>query len=781
MRGRALWIGAAAAIACGTIVFAAPGITTLPTGWRIRGPEGAVATVGSLPQGLAVSRDGTRVIELESGYRKPMLRVLDAVTLAEVRTVSLVAAYGTPLRDPDGDGVWVNVAGSFQEQIAHVDTTSGAVDRDVSLPVPFYPVALARAPDGTLAVAGDLADRVAFVDPASERITAMAAVGRHPAALAFSADGKTLYVADRGASQIDAVDVASHTVRARIAVGLHPVALAIDAQRLYVADADDDDVAVVELAGERVAARVRVPVARPDAVGASPNALVLDGDRLYVSCGAANAIAVFRTTATGLTPLGAIPTGWYPTAVAADRARGVLYVADGKGESSHANPKYAVPPDATRPTNPAPAQYVADQLVGSIRRVAIPDDAALARGLTDVRELAQHEGVPPSAIVRAGGPVRHIVYVIKENRSYDQVLGDVAGADGDPALVLFGKKITPNQHAIAGRFGVFDRFFENAHISADGHNWTTAAFANDYLERMWPQNYANRRAPYDFEDAAEASIPHAGYLWNLAAAHGITLRNYGEFVGGGPVKPTPVSVSDDGLRANTDRGFPGFDMNVRDVDRVVEWKREFDAYERTRTLPQLEIIRLPRDHTSGTRAGTATPGAMVADNDLAVGRIADAISHSPDWSSTAIFVVEDDAQNGPDHVDEQRAPFWLISPYAAGGVQHTPYTQASVLRTMEIILGLPPLSAYDAGARPLSAAFRPTPNLQPFDALPAEVDVDATNARTAYRAADSARFDLAEADRVDDALMNDVLWHAVRGSRATPPPFGRFPRERDGR
>ncbi|HZX68005.1 MAG TPA: hypothetical protein VFE70_03920, partial [Candidatus Elarobacter sp.] len=224
----------------------------------------------------------------------------------------------------------------------------------------------------------------------------------------------------------------------------------------------------------------------------------------------------------------------------------------------------------------------------------------------------------------------------------------------------------------------------------------------------------------------------------------------------------------------TDRNFATFDMAVTDVDRFAEWKREFDGYERTRTLPQLEIVRFPRDHTSGTRAGSATPQAMVADNDLAVGRLVDTVSHSADWPSTAIFIVEDDAQNGPDHVDEQRSTFYLASPFAAGGVQHSAYTQASVLRTMEVLLGLPPMTPYDAGARPLTAAFRATPNLQPFDALPARIDLDATNGRTAYRAADSARLDFDEADRVDDGVLNDILWHAVKGVRATPPPYGLF-------
>ena len=751
--------------ALGAAALAAAGVTTLPTGWKIHGNDGPVATVGTLPTGLVLSRDGSRLFVLEAGHRKPALRVLDAATLHEVRSVPLNGAYGAPLRDANGDGVWVAVAGTFQESVAHVDTTSGVVDKNVSLPVPFYPVALAQRSNGTIAVAGDLANRVALIDPKTARIFSTEDVGHHPAAVLYAGRSGTLWVAERGWSFVTALGARD----AHVFVGRHPVALASDGARLYVANSDDDDVAVVDLATQKVIQHAKIPFARANAFGTSPNSLVLDGSRLYVTCGAANAVAVFRTGPHGLTPLGAIPAGWYPTALAVDRAHGVLYVANGKGESGHANPRF-------NPLARSDTDYIADNLVGSVRRLAIPDDAALAGGLADVRELAQHDAVPASPVIRRGGPIKHVIYVIKENRTYDQVLGDVSGADGDPSLVLFGEKVTPNQHAIAKRFGVFDRFFEDAHVSADGHNWSTAAFANDYLEKMWPQNYANRRPFYDFEDGAEAAVPHAGYLWDDAAAHGVTLRNYGEFVTAGPSGPTPVSSENAFLNKNTDHGFATFDLSVEDVARFAEWKREFDAYEASHTLPQLEIVRFPRDHTSGTRAGAITPQGMVADNDQAVGKLVEAVSHSPDWASTAIFVLEDDAQNGPDHVDEQRSTLYVASPYAAGGVQHAAYTQASVLRTIEILLGLAPMSAYDAGAPPLSAAFVATPNLAPFDALPAQTDTRAKNGAAAYRAADSARLDLAHADRVDEGELNDILWHAVKGARATPPPYGEFAR-----
>jgi YVTN family beta-propeller protein len=748
----------AGVLALSGVALAAAGVTTLPTGWKIRTGDGVVATVGTLPTGLVLSRDGARLFVLETGHRKPALRVLDAATLHEVRSVTLNGAYGAPLRDPNGDGVWVAIAGTFQEGIAHVDTATGTVDKTVSLPVPFYPVALAQQGAGAIAVAGDLANRVALVDPKTLRVIGTEDAGHHPAAVLYPRRGAKLYVADRGANVVTALGGRV----SQIFVGRHPVALASDGTLMYVANSDDDDVAVIDLATERVIQHARIPFARPNAYGTSPNALTLDGNRLYVSCGAANAVAVFRTSPQGLTALGAIPAGWYPTAVALDRAHGALFIANGKGESGHANPRF-------NPSSRVENDYVADNLVGSIRRIAIPDDAALRRGLGDVHALTQHESVPADPIVRPNGPIKHVIYVIKENRTYDQVLGDVAGADGDASLVMYGEKITPNQHALVKRFGVFDRFFENAHVSADGHNWVAAAFANDYLEKMWPQNYASRRPFYDFEDGAEAAVPHAGYLWDDAAAHGVSLRNYGEFVTGGLSAPTPVSSTNAVLNRNTDRNFATFDMSVEDVARFDEWKREFDAFEASHTLPRLEIVRFPRDHTSGTRAGAVTPQGMVADNDLAVGKLVEAVSHSADWSSTAIFVVEDDAQNGPDHVDEQRSTFYLASPYAAGGLQHAMYTQASVLRTIEILLGLPPMSAYDAGAAPLTAAFTATPNLTPFDALPPQVDLRAKNGATAYRAADSARLDFARADAADAATLNDILWHDAKHFNASAP------------
>lgn len=768
-------------LASGAVAVAQTAPIVLPNAWQIMPPSGPVGIVGTLPTGIALTRDGAHLVVVDAGYSsrgaKVDARVLDAGTLATERTIPLPTVYGAPLRDANGDGMWLANTQTFGEQIAHIVPATGAVDRTISLPNPFFASAFARSPDGlTLAVSGDRANAVAIVTLANahERVVN---VGRHPAALAFARDGKTLFVAARAERYVDAIDLEHGVVATRIPTGLHPVALAVSGTRLFVANSDDDDIAVVDTAARTVVAHVPLAFARHASafttagfVGASPNSLTVDGDRLYVTCGAANALAVYRIGNGALAPLGALPTGWYPTAVALDERHHALFIADGKGEGGHANPTF-------RPGKNG--AYVAANLVGSIRRVAIPTDAELAAGAARVRDLAQHIANLGSPVVRAGGPIKHIFYVVKENRTYDQVLGDVAGADGDPSLVMFGAAITPNEHALVARFGVFDRFFDNAHVSADGHNWSLAGFANDYLEHMWPPNYAGRRPDYDFEDGAEAATPHSGYLWDAAARAHVSARNYGEFVSAGPTDAgTPVSTTFDTLRRITDANYPTFDLKLSDVSRFAEWKREFDAYEASGTLPALEIVRFPRDHTAGTSRGENTPQAMVADNDRAVGKLVDAVSHSKDWASSAIFVLEDDAQNGPDHVDEQRSTFYLASPYAKGGLQHEHVTTVSVLKTIEMMLGMRPLSAYDAGALPMTDAFTPTPNLAPFDALAATIDLDARNGASAYRAADSASFDLAHADDAPAGDLNDILWHAVKGAAAPLPVYGDFTRSR---
>ena len=365
--------------------------------------------------------------------------------------------------------------------------------------------------------------------------------------------------------------------------------------------------------------------------------------------------------------------------------------------------------------------------------------------------------------------IKHIIYIIKENRTYDQVLGDLPIGDGDPKLAWFGKDVTPNDHAIAMRFGVFDRTFTDAQVSANGHNWSTAAFANDYLERFWPPNYGGRRKQYDFEDGATASAPGTGYIWDDADKHGVSLRDYGEFVTDPANKGGLYTTRMTGLIGKVDGRFPGFDLDINDEARVDEWQREFTEFVKSGNLPALVILRLPNDHTSGTRPGTWTPQAYVAQNDDALGRIVDIVSHSRFWGSTVILSIEDDAQNGPDHVDDQRTTFYLASPYAAPGVHHAQYTTSSVMRTIELLLGLPPMTIYDALAPPMYDAFALRPDMRPYEAIAPQIDDAAKNSPHAYGAAASTRMDFHDADAVDPRVLNDILAH-VAGHHASREP-----------
>ena len=784
---RSLALGLALALLLGGGFALAGGSKWLPTEWSLSPPPDLVVATGTLPESVRPTADGAHLIVVEAGSGPVAIRILDPATLATQRQISMKGVYGQPLPDAQGTGFWIGTGG--ENTLVHIDAVSGSTDRTIELPKSFWPASPVASPDGKLlAVAGDLADTVAFADLASGKVTATVKAGHHPAGLAFSRDGRTLYVANWSGRTISVIDVPSNTALVPIAVGLHPEALLLsrDGTKLYVTESDDDAVAIVDLRRGKRVADINVSLYAGKMFGASPTAMALslDGARLYVACSSANAIVALNLAASGIgaTVAGAIPTGWYPTALALDASGHALYVADGKGEGSRANPTF-------QPNGPR-AGYVATSMIGSIRRIPLPDAATLAGGVATVRAnagpflrkaIADRATLlygpastdPGRSIVAAGGPIKHVIYIIKENRSYDQVLGDLPGANGDPSLVLFGAEVTPNQHALARRFGIFDNTFADAEISPDGHNWSTAAFANDYLEKMWPQS---RRNVYDFEDGADASVAHNQFLWNSAVRAGVSFRDYGEFVTNPAQKGDDVTTHMPDLIGRIDPKYQGYDLSYRDEDRESEWAREFALFVERGDLPALEIVRLPSDHTYGTRPGTRTPSAMVAENDLALGRIIDAVSHSRYWKETAIIAIEDDAQNGPDHVDDQRTTLYIASPYARGGVRHEHYSTAGVVRTIELILGLPPLSAYDAAARPMYAAFGREPDLRSYEVTPARIDLEAKNTATSYRARDSARLDFSKEDRVPAAIFNDILWHAVKGASATPPPYGAFPR-----
>jgi hypothetical protein len=381
-----------------------------------------------------------------------------------------------------------------------------------------------------------------------------------------------------------------------------------------------------------------------------------------------------------------------------------------------------------------------------------------------------------------------VFYVIRENRTYDQVFGAMEKGNGDPNLTLFGEEVTPNAHALAREFVLFDNFYVDAEVSYDGHSFSTGAYATDFTEKVWPMNYGRRGAKYLSEGGGEMRNPYGnitapaqGYIWDACRRAGVSVRSYGEFAvryaearthdTGRDTGRGDVQAAVPGLEGLVHPTYPPWDMSVPDNRRVDVWLEEFRRFEADGNLPRLSILRLGNDHTAGTRPGFPTPRAMVAENDLALGRMVEAVTRSRFWKDSAIFVIEDDAQNGPDHVDAHRSVVLVISPYARrGALDSTLYTTSGVLRTIELILGLPPMSQYDAAATPMYGAFQARPVLTPYTRREARVPLDEMNAPNAPGAAASTAMNLEEADQAPDLELNEIIWKAVRGADSVMPP-----------
>ena len=386
----------------------------------------------------------------------------------------------------------------------------------------------------------------------------------------------------------------------------------------------------------------------------------------------------------------------------------------------------------------------------------------------------------PSAVGNAS-PIKHVIYVIRENRTYDQILGDMRQGNGDPTQTMFGAAVTPNGHAISQNFVLFDNFYVDSEVSYDGHAFSTAAYANDFVQKIWQAYYAHRGAEYLSEGNGffrnpygNIAAPTGGYIWDYAARAHVVVRSYGEFADDTQTSPSgdvTAVAAVPGLVGEVAPNFAAFDLNIQDQKRVDMWQAEFQTFVGNGQLPQLSIVRLGNDHTAGTTPGLPTPRAMIADNDYALGRLVETVSNSIYWKDTAIFVLEDDSQNGNDHVDSHRSVLLVASPYAKRGVvDHTFYTTTGVLRTMELILGLPPMSRSDASASPLYNAFQPTANLTAYTKVPPTIAFNEMNTASSLGAAASLLMDFSDADRTPEQPLNEILWQSVKGLKPMPPP-----------
>ena len=521
-------------------------------------------------------------------------------------------------------------------------------------------------------------------------------------------------------------------------------------------------------------------------LGITPSGLGLtaDGSKLLVALSDANAAAIVDISGARSSVLGFVPSGWYPT-LAFGLPDGRVAILNGKGAGSHPNPKGPNPLEQVRKTAEGIRndQYVATIQHGDVQFVDFPDPQKIDGYTREViantpyrDEKLDDAGIPPNSPVRPGGPIKHVLYIVKENRTYDQVLGDIKEGNGDPSLVLFGENSTPNLHRIAREFVLLDNFYVNSDVSADGHNWATAAIAPDYVQRMWQNSYAGRRKPAgtDYEGQEPANSPPAGYIWTNASQAGISIRNYGYFAdnleNAAPDGTQIRGVHDPVLTNVTDRKYRSWDLDYPDVDRAKAFVEDLHDFEQKGAMPQLLIMRMGNDHTSGTTPGKVAPLSAAADNDQSVGMIVEALSKSRFWNETAIFIIEDDAQDGPDHVDSHRSPCWVISPWVKRRtVNSTMYNTASVVRTMELILGMRPMTVYDAGARPMFSVFADATTPGDYTLEKPRVPLDARNPANSPTAARSRAMDFKEADDIDDDELNDILWSAIKGPGVPPP------------
>ena len=788
----------------------------LNSGWTIR-PAGKQVAVDTLPMRTALSNNGKFLLVLNAGYNLPSVSVINIAQQKEIGRTTLPDAWLGLTVVPRDNRVFVGGASKGVVYELELDPGTGALTRkaelaavpEVSKPGLSFIGDVAVSPDAHLLYAADLyMDSVAVINLQSGILIERWKSGRRPYRLLLPPDGKSLFVSSWADAAVYQYNANSGNQVSVTRVGPHPTDMlwlnkpaptedntSTYVARLFVAAANTNNVYSIGVTSEsrlKAIESINFSMTPLHPLGMTPTALGIDreGKRLYAVCSDANAVGVADIS----TPLshvsGFIPTAWYPTAVRS-LEDGQLLIVSGKGLGSRANPDGPVPTQRPAPLHEGgPATwpgYAPHYQLGTVAFLPPVADEQLQTFTRTTQENSPYrdellEGRPRGPVDAEfttteshASPIRHVIYVIKENRTYDQVLGDLEKGNGDKSLNLFGEQITPNLHQLAREFILYDNFYENADVSADGHNWSSAGIAPDYTVKMWPNSYAGRRKTYDYEGGEPANTPPAGYIWNNAIQKGLTVRSYGEWAENIPLKtvtgPRQIAKSRDAtLTPFTDMNYRGFDLDYSDIDRAKEFLREWNEFDLTGQAPNLMIVRMGNDHTKGAAAGQLTPLAYNANNDQGIGLLVEGVSHSKLWASTAFFIIEDDAQNGPDHVDSHRAPAWVLSPYTHRGlVDSTMYNQTSILRTIELIVGLRPMTHFDAAATPMFANFAQQADLRPFNAIAPKTSLTDRNPGKTLGAVASARMDFSDADRADDDELNAVIWRSIKQTDPPPP------------
>ena len=757
----------------------------LPNGWSLT-PVGANLPLGDLPLNMAVSPSKKLIAVTNNGQSVHSLQLIDAVTNKLLSTVEVKKAwYGLKFT---ADGKFLYASGGYDNWILQFAVINNKLVLKDSI------ILGAKWPNkmGPAGIEIDDAKKIMYVvtrdnktlyvvDLVKKKLKDSLALGAEAYTCLLSPDKTKLYISCWGCDKIIIYKTATKMV-SEIKVGDNPneLLLSRNGKYLYVANANDNSVSIINTTENKVIETLNAALFPDAPPGSTSNGLALSADekKLYVANADNNCLVVFDVAKPGFSHSeGFIPTGWYPTNIKVIGKK--IFVTNGKGFSSKPNSKGPDPTDkqeevdyqkAVYNRNRSQTEYIGGLFKGTMSIINEPTEKQLSIYSQAVYKNTAYKkeqestargeiGNPIPMKVGDKSPIKYVFYVIKENRTYDQVLSDVPGGNGDTSLLLFGERITPNQHKLAKEFVLLDNFYVDGEVSADGHNWTMGAYATDFLEKNWPTNYGGRGGDYNAEGKREVANNKGGFFWDHCKKAGVSYRTYGEFADN-------YKANIPALKGHLCPYFTGWDMDTKDTTRFYQWKREFDSLLSKNAVPQFNSVRFGNDHTEGLRKGKATPFAHAADNDLAVGLFIEHLSKSPIWKETAIFIVEDDAQNGPDHVDAHRTTAYVVGGFVKRKfIDHTMYSTSSMLRTMELILGMPPMTQYDAAAEPMWRCFTSTADLTPFVSLPSNINLNDKNIAINKWQQKSETFDFTKEDSAPDLEFSEVIWYAVKGEK----------------
>jgi DNA-binding beta-propeller fold protein YncE len=768
------------------------GVSTvsLPTGWKLS-PVGKILPLGDLPLNIAISPDHAIAAVTNNGQSIQSIELIDIAKGILIDSVIIGKSWlGLAFSD---DSKYLYASGGNDNIILKYSVAGNRLKISDT-------IVIGRPWPEKISVAGIAVDdaksilytvtrednSLYVIDLKTKKTISKHPLGGEGYTCLLSPDHKTLYISCWGCDKVVLFDTRLQKIKGSVNVGDNPNDMCItrNGKFLFVANANDNTVSVIDTRQFIQLEILNAALFPGSPSGSTTNSVALSSDEktLFVANADNNSLAAFDVSVPGKSvSRGFIPTGWYPTCVRTVKDK--ILVSNGKGLTSMANPYGPNPASGSQEViyqsggkqYKIKEQYIAGLFPGALQIIDIPDARQFGEYSRMVYQNTPYsknnelisegmEGNPIPMKVGEKSPIKYIFYIIKENRTYDQVLGDMPEGNGDPGLALFGESITPNQHALAREFVLLDNFYVNGEVSADGHNWTMGAYATDYLEKDWPTSYGNRGGSYNGEGGREIANNRDGFLWDFCKRAGVTYRSYGEFIEN---KKPSIPVLNDHFCLP----YIGWDMSIRDTVRFSWWKHDFDSLLNAGAVPSLNTLRFGNNHTEGLRKGRPTPFAHVADNDLAVGMFVDYLSHSPVWKESLVIIVEDDAQNGPDHVDAHRSPVFLAGGFVKKGyVDHTAYSTASLLRTIELILGLPPMSQFDAAATPVWRCMNNIADHPPYSVKPVSIDLNQKNTAENEWQRKSEKLNFTKEDMANDREFNEIIWKAVKGFDSPCPP-----------